>query len=125
MDRGRVPGTERTSVPTIVKQHPHISRQCVAEGDQLICPECRGIFYVLSIHPPEFHWASSCALGSLFTEALIAKGMNDTCSNHDISQVVEKARGSSWSLRNRGTYLVESITVNVWTQLDSVPEMMP
>src|SRR5580692_2677762 len=89
MDRGRVPGTERTSVPTIVKQHPHISRQCVAEGDQLICPECRGIFYVLSIHPPEFHWASSCALGSLLTEALIAKGMNDTCSNHDISQVVE------------------------------------
>jgi hypothetical protein len=62
------------------------------EGDQLICPECRGIFYVLSIHPPEFHWASSGALGSLFAEALIAKGMSDAGSSDDISHVVERAR---------------------------------
>ena len=48
--------------------------------------------YVLSIHSPEFHWAGSSDLGSLFTEALIAKGMSDAGSSDDISQVVERAR---------------------------------
>ena len=31
----------------------------------------------------------------------------------------------AWSLRSCGRDLVESITVNVWTQLDSVTEMVP
>ena len=37
--------------------------------------------------------------------------------------IVRKTR--SWSLRSCGRDLVESITVNVWTQLDSVTEMVP
>ena len=28
------------------------------EGMELICPECGGIFYVLSLRPPEFHYVN-------------------------------------------------------------------
>jgi hypothetical protein len=64
------------------------------EGDELACPECRGIFSVLSLHPPEFHWVNPCnPLAGLFMHALIAKGMSGvTCWSEDIANLAERAR---------------------------------
>lgn len=64
------------------------------EGAELICPECGGIFYVLSLHPPEFHYVDACDVpGPLFSHALVAKGMSgDSIWIEDVAQVLERAR---------------------------------
>jgi len=64
------------------------------EGDELICPECHGVFCVLSLDPPEFHHADTHDVpGPLFTHALVAKGMRgDSPWMEDIAGVVERAR---------------------------------
>ncbi len=64
------------------------------EGDQLICPECHGIFYVLSLHPPEFHDVDAGDTpASLFTHDLVAEGMSAVgCCGDELARVVERAR---------------------------------
>jgi len=64
------------------------------EGDQLICPECHGIFDVLSLHPPEFHYVNPCGTPAcLFTHDLVAEGMSAVgCLSEDVERVVERAR---------------------------------
>lgn len=64
------------------------------EGAELICPECGGIFYVLSLHPPEFHYADTYDVpGPLFSQALVAEGMSgESPWIEDVAGVVERAR---------------------------------
>ena len=45
--------------------------------------------------------------------------------NRKLLSQLSKAKLARGSLRSCGRDLVESITVNVWTQLDSVTEMVP
>jgi hypothetical protein len=63
-------------------------------GDELICPQCDGTFYVLSLGPPEFHDVKTNEVpGLLFTHALVAKGMcGDSPWIEDVAAVVERAR---------------------------------
>jgi hypothetical protein len=64
------------------------------EDDELICPQCHGIFYVLSLDPPEFHCVRTYDVpGPLFTHSLVAKGMwGDSPWIEDVAGVVERAR---------------------------------
>ena len=64
------------------------------EGAELGCPECRGIFYVLSLHPPVFDVVDARdGRASLFMHDLIVERMSEAGSRPEsVALVVERAR---------------------------------